>query len=82
MDIRAKPVLRARRGELRVGKLIGIVDLRKCPAGYFKDRRPRDDGEQQKNQVPRANNGGAIPPEALPRTLARRKVWFNQFTHI
>ena len=70
VNVRAEPVLRARRRKWRIGKLVGIVDLGKGPAGHFKDDRPGDDGEQQENQVPRADDRGAIPPEALPRALA------------
>jgi hypothetical protein len=46
------------------------VDLGKRAAHNFQDDGPRDDGEQQENQIPRADNSGAVSPESLPRALA------------
>jgi hypothetical protein len=56
------------------GKLVGVVRFGKTAAGDFQQDRPGQNDCQQKNQIPRTENSGAVVLEPPPRALAGRGV--------
>src|SRR5258707_6507612 len=80
MDVRAEPVIRARRLELILGQPVWIVALgkggafRASQARNFQRQRPGGDKDNERNQHPHAKDRWPIPSKSPPSPLIRAEM--------